>query len=146
MRAEAALIFLTLSVIDALAGEAARLPVSEVHVINGDTIQVAGHLYRLVGFDTPETWRAQCSGEALLGKAATDRLRQLVASAGCDARAVAYSCAPDKPEETSGCNYGRRCGTLHVDGEDVGAMREHLAKAYPYRWDHPPRKPAWCEG
>jgi endonuclease YncB( thermonuclease family) len=61
---------------------------------------------------------------------------------------VACSCAPSAPEETPACNYGRRCGTLRVDGEDVGAIliREHLAKAYPYRWGHPPRKPTWCDG
>jgi endonuclease YncB( thermonuclease family) len=130
------------------ASERASIAARAIHVTDGDTIKVDGHAYRLIGFDTPETWRARCSGEAVLGKAATVRLQQLVSRAReITLERVACSCAPNAPEETPACNYGRRCGTLRVDGVDVGAilMREHLAKAYPYRWDHPPRKPTWCD-
>jgi endonuclease YncB( thermonuclease family) len=130
------------------ASEPDSVTASDIHVTDGDTIKVNGHPYRLVGFDAPETWRARCSGEAVLGKAATDRLQQIVTTARrITLERVACSCAPNAPEETPACNYGRRCGTLRVDGEDVGTIltREHLAQAYPYRWDHPPRKPTWCD-
>ena len=31
-----------------------------VQVLDGDTVRVEGQPYRLVGFDAPETYRAQC--------------------------------------------------------------------------------------
>jgi endonuclease YncB( thermonuclease family) len=51
----------------------------QVEVIDGDSIRVKNESIRLIGFDAPETYRAQCSSERELGNRATFRLRQLVA-------------------------------------------------------------------
>lgn len=52
---------------------------AEIQVVDGGTIRVAGEIFRLVGFDAPETYRARCAGERELGNRATFRLRQLIA-------------------------------------------------------------------
>ena len=53
-----------------------------VKVIDGYTIDIDGGRFRLSGFDTPETYRAQCNAELQLGNRATDRLKQMVLDAG----------------------------------------------------------------
>lgn len=54
-----------------------RVTPSHLTVVDGDTVNFAGQSIRLVGFDTPETYRAECASERRLGEAATDRLRDL---------------------------------------------------------------------
>jgi endonuclease YncB( thermonuclease family) len=61
-------------------GETERLQPASIYVVDGDTIDVAGKRFRLVGFDTPETYEPRCDYELALGNAATKRLRDLVAS------------------------------------------------------------------
>lgn len=62
--------------------ETAAEPINprSVYVIDGDTIDLDGERFRLVGFDTPETYSPQCDYELALGNEATRRLRELVAS------------------------------------------------------------------
>jgi endonuclease YncB( thermonuclease family) len=91
----------------------------QVEVLDGDTIRIAGETFRLVGFDAPETYRAQCPSEHELGNRATFRLRQLVAGGGIDLERVACACRTGT-EGTPRCNYGRSCGVLRVRGQDVG--------------------------
>ena len=102
----------------------------EVRVIDGDTIRIHHQQpnVRLVGFNAPETRRAVCEAERQLGDRATRRLRDLVQSSRLDFEFVACACRPGT-EGTPSCNYGRRCGTLKADGEDVGRIliRENLA-------------------
>jgi endonuclease YncB( thermonuclease family) len=88
-----------------------------VHVLDGDTIRVDGRRpdVRLVGFNAPETTRAQCAAEGDLGEVAARRLRALVAGGGLDLQFVPCSCAPGT-EGTPNCNYGRRCGILQARG------------------------------
>ena len=44
---------------------------ASIYVIDGDTIDVDGNRFRLVGLDTPETYSAQCDYELALDRAAT---------------------------------------------------------------------------
>jgi hypothetical protein len=50
---------------------AAPIEPGQVEVLDGDTVRVAGETFRLVGFDAPETYRAQCPSERELGNRAT---------------------------------------------------------------------------
>jgi endonuclease YncB( thermonuclease family) len=117
----------------------------QVEIVDGDTIRVAGEIFRLVGFDAPETYRAQCPSERELGGRATFRLRQLVAGGGLDLERVACSCRPGT-EGTPRCNYGRSCGVLRARGQDVGALliAEGLARAYVCGRTSCPAREAWC--
>ena len=102
----------------------------EVRAIDGDTIRIHHQQpdVRLVGFNAPETRRAQCDAERDLGGKATARLRDLVRSSKLDFEFVSCSCQPGT-EGTPSCNYGRRCGSLKANGRDVGAVliSENLA-------------------
>jgi len=118
---------------------------SQIQVTDGDTISVGSERIRLVGFDTPETYRAQCSSERELGNKATFRLRQLIADGGLELEQISCSC-PIGTEGTPRCNYGRSCGILRARGKDVGEIliSEGLAHRYVCgKWSCPPRRP-WC--
>lgn len=98
-------------------------PIStSVRVIDGDTISLDDGRpdIRLLGFNAPETGsRARCEAERQKGEAAKRRLRELVSGGRSDFHQVACSCPPGT-EGTAVCNFGRRCGTLRVNGVDVG--------------------------
>lgn len=85
-------------------------------------MRLAGETIRLVGFDTPETYRAQCNAERARGDAATERLRELLARAS-SAR-LAYLPRRDQ--------YGRDLAQLMLDGQDVADVMvgEGLARRY----------------
>src|SRR6478672_9704969 len=52
---------------------------ADIHVVDGDTVRADGQVYRLVGFDTPESGeQAQCPSERILAARATAHLQQLV--------------------------------------------------------------------
>jgi len=101
---------------------------ADVYVVDGDTITVHGKRIRLVGFDAPELGgHARCGLERMLAARATSRLRQLVRTGGdLDLKLIPCSCRPGT-EGTMACNYGRACGVLTVEGEDVGdVLMAHL--------------------
>jgi endonuclease YncB( thermonuclease family) len=117
-----------------------------VSVIDGDTVRFDGATYRLVGFNTPETGRqAQCDGENALGRAATLRLREIVAAGSLDLERVSCACRSGT-EGTQACNYGRLCGILKSGGRDVGGIliAEGLAHEYTCRGSSCPRRRSWC--
>jgi endonuclease YncB( thermonuclease family) len=125
------------------------MPISagDVRVIDGDTVSYRGKTYRLVGFDTPETSRAKCDRERTLGAQAAVRLRALISSADITLQEVRCSCVPGT-EGSRYCNFGRLCGLLKRNGENVGdiLIREQFARPFLCREFHCPKRPGWCSG
>jgi endonuclease YncB( thermonuclease family) len=120
---------------------------SDIYVVDGDTIEALGKRIRLVGFDAPELGQhAHCGVERMLAARATSRLRQLIQnSKDIDLQVVDCSCRPGT-EGTNSCNYGRACGYLTVDGQDVGDVLLRESLAHPLvcgRHSCPPRQ-TWC--
>lgn len=104
---------------------------SQIYVVDGDTIDISGERVRLVGFDTPETYRSRCDYEKRLGDLATARVRELV---GGVAR-IELVLLPGRDR------YDRLLGRLIVNGTDVGdtLMAEGLARRYDGG-----RRQGWC--
>ena len=131
------------------ASQDRSLRASDVRIIDGDTIDVRGLTanVRLVGFNAPETWRPSCTAERQVGERATARLSQLVrGTASIEFERVACSCRPGT-EGADQCNFGRFCGSLFVDGRDVGSTLIAEGLAVPYRCGRtncPPRPQPWC--
>lgn len=127
---------LALAFLPAPKGRAIQGPATGLIVIDGDTIMDAtGVPHRLIGFDTPETFRARCPEELKLGKRAKARLEELIYSG--PARLV-QSGKQDK--------YQRNLSTLFVtvrgkemDVRDI-LIKEGLAKAYTGKT----KRQAWC--
>jgi endonuclease YncB( thermonuclease family) len=119
---------------------------NSVQVIDGDTIRVNGHSYRLVGIDAPESGpRAKCAAERDKAARATRRLREIVEGGALRLERVSCNCAPGT-EGTESCNYGRYCVLLTAVGRDIGQMliSEGLAKRYDCSAGHCPPKQSWC--
>ena len=98
-----------LALILLLALPAAAEPIAPgtLRAVDGDTVEHGRVVYRLIGFDTPETRRAKCPAERALGDQAAGRLRQLVADVDVDPSPVPCSCRAGT-EGTQSCNRGRR--------------------------------------
>lgn len=121
----------------------------DIRVIDGDTVAISEQRarVRLVGFNTPETRAPSCAAELEIGRRATARLNALIREAqSVEFVRVACACWPGT-EGTSQCNFGRQCGSLFVDGTDVGniLITENLAVQYRFgSTSCPPRFGNWC--
>jgi endonuclease YncB( thermonuclease family) len=117
-----------------------------VRVIDGDTVSFRGNTYRLVGFDTPETSRAKCDSERARGVQAAIRLQTLISSGDISLEEVRCSCMPGTAG-TRYCNFGRLCGILHRNGENVGdiLIREGLARPFRCGEVRCPKRLGWCD-
>jgi endonuclease YncB( thermonuclease family) len=105
-----------------------------------------GQLYRLVGFNTPESgFQAGCQQERALAVRAAQRLGELVSGGPVDLRRLPCAC-PAGTEGTQECNHGRFCATLKVGGRDVGAILvgEGLAESYVCGATSCPPRRDWC--
>lgn len=104
---------------------------SSIYVVDGDTVRARGDKFRLVGFDTPETYKPRCEYELALGRAATNRLRQLMASV----RNVDLVILPGRDK------YNRGLARLYVGRNDVAdiLVSEGLARRY-----NGGRRQSWC--
>lgn len=148
--AAALLLFLaTLSGALALSpGESRKISASDVYVTDGDTLRISGVPYRMVGYDTPEIFsRARCDAEVAKGLEAKEYVVESLKQAQTIILTrVACSCPKRAPEGTMGCNYGRACAKLSIDGEDLGASLISLGLARPY--NHVPGRKMppgpWC--
>ena len=121
---------------------------SQIRVVDGDTIHVAGQHRdsRLVGFKAPGMGRSQCRAERALGYKAARRLRELVAAGRLDLEYIACSC-PAGTEGKSRCNKGRSCAILKSAGRDVGEILVEDKLAVPFRCGKTecPKTPRpWC--
>jgi endonuclease YncB( thermonuclease family) len=118
---------------------------ADLRIIDGDTVAFNGKTYRLVGFDAPETSRAKCDSERALGVRAAARLQELTSSGNITLEEVRCSCVPGT-EGKRFCNYGRKCGTLKRNGENVGDVltRERLAHPFHCGEFQCPKRPGWC--
>jgi len=117
-------------------------------ITDGDTIRLHdGTRVRLVGFNTPEKFEPRCTAEAALGNRASSRLKELVTTAKTtEVTLVPCACRPGT-EGTKKCNYGRSCGTLSVDGRDIGQtlIAEGLAVSFVCgATGCPPTPRPWC--
>ena len=93
----------------------------QIHVVDGDTVRSGGRMFRLVGFNTPETGdNAQCAEERALGARATARLQELVAAGRIELER--RPCACRLTEGTEACNYGRLCAKLFTQVKDAGSI------------------------
>ena len=146
-----ALIALTfIAALLAMVAYAHAQPVSstDIRVVDGDTIALSGlrQQVRLVGFNAPETRNAACQAEVQIGERAKQRLTGLLTGGELDLKFVACSCKPGT-EGTRWCNHGRRCGSLVIDGRDVGAILISEGLAVPFRCGKtrcPPTPRPWC--
>ena len=91
--------------------------------------------------------KAAASGQEISPENQQLSLGQLVRdAASIEFERVACSCQPGT-EGTDRCNFGRLCGSLIVDGQDVGSTLIAEGLAVPYRCGRtrcPPRPEPWC--
>lgn len=110
---------------------AERIEPASIRVIDGDTIELHGQTVRLVGFDTPETWKPECDFELVLGQQATARLAELVSSG----RGVDVMMLPGRDR------YNRGLGRLFIGNVDVSEILTTEGLARPYEGG---RREGWC--
>src|SRR6516162_3969625 len=91
-------ILITLAI--ALPAIAEPINPEDIRVIDGDTIRVYHQQpnVRLVGFNAPETRKAECAAEEELGAKATRRLRDLIRAGHLEFQYVRCSCLPKRKE------------------------------------------------
>lgn len=119
---------------------------NSIRVVDGDTIDVGPHRYRLVGFDTPEisTPRRKVSAdERALAVITKERFIELLRSGSLDLTEVDCSC-PVGTIGTDKCNFGRKCGLL-LNGRNIGEtlIAEELAVPFVCGQTRCPKMPGW---
>ena len=111
-----------------LAGAAQAEPA--FRVIDGDTISVDGSTYRLLGFDTPETFYARCPAELELGKRAATHLMELMTS------------GPWRIDDSGRRDrYLRKLGRLYIGDREAADLMIEAGLARAYRGK---KRDGWC--
>jgi len=105
-------------------------------VIDGDTVERQGITYRLIDYDTPETFFAQCKAERMLGIKAKERLASLLSDQGVDLKTDG---ARDR--------YRRTLATMTINGVAISQIMvsEGLAVPYVCPKNRCARRINWCD-
>ncbi len=130
MRAFSLLVVLALTACQSKAEPVSR---DRIEIVDGDTIRISGESWRLMGFDTPETFYAKCTAERERGDAATKRLGGLIAAA------KSIEAIPSGRHD----RYRRVLGVLIIDGVDVAETMILEGHARPYQGRV---RKGWCDG
>lgn len=108
-----------------------------VSVYDGDTVRLQGvpQSFRVVGLDAPEI-RGKCEAEKIKARQARDRLRELVKQP--TAKLTEVLCY--------GSNFGRKCGVITVNGQNIALtmVAENLADPYYCGSKGCPPRRNWC--
>jgi micrococcal nuclease len=102
-------------------------------VVDGDTIRYGGVTIRIEGLDAPETHRAKCEAERVLGRRATERLLELVNQGP-------FEIVQKGKRDTD--KYGRKLRVLERDGRSFGDIL--IAEGLARPWSGSRR--SWCRG
>lgn len=126
------------------------ISISEIKVRDGDTIQARGERYRLVGFDTPETWsrrRVVSPEERALGKQARTKLKALLQTGSLDLTDVPCARTKHARPDAQGRwrTNNRLCARLTLDGRDIGdiLIEEGLARKFVCTETKCPKQSPW---
>ena len=115
---------------ECLAGRA-----DAVRPIDGDTFQIQGRRFRLIGYDSPETSpHAECIAEADLGEDVIVAVHEIFREA--DQVQILFRGVDE---------YGRARAHVYLDGVHVGHSLEERGLALPWNEDRSEAKPSWCE-
>lgn len=116
---------------------------TDIAAIDGDTVRIDGIVYRLQGFDTPETSRAKCENERVAGIIAKLRVAQLIRSNRGD---LWIEPALDRDGLYAVDRYNRRLGRLYIDTRDLAAIMIEADLAYSYICPNGrcPKRRDWC--
>lgn len=111
-----------------------------IEVIDGDTIviQHSDYFYtnpkiRLLGIDTPESWRPKCDNEKLLGLKAKEFVKKTIADVGN----IVTLGKIDKDK------YGRILTTVYVGNKDLSELLIKNGLGIPYFGDA--KTNMWCD-
>ncbi|SPJ31313.1 hypothetical protein TRM7615_04856 [Falsiruegeria mediterranea M17] len=110
------------------ASQSRFLRSTDIRIIEGDTIEVRGLTanIRLVGFNTPETWKPACTAERQLGERATARLGQLVRNAASiEFERMTCACRPGTWDTRSLSKVWPHQFVLHVRNPGAGDSDSH---------------------
>ncbi|MDE9452215.1 thermonuclease family protein [Aliiroseovarius sp. Z3] len=99
--------FFTAAIVAALTSTSPLLALAQTRILDGDTLEVDGTVYRLNGIDAPE--HGQKCGKWSCGKEATDTLVNLAEGRAVECDAITKD------------GYGRTIATCHANGIDLGA-------------------------
>lgn len=123
------------------AGEVRRLACLELYATDGDSVTCDGTNMRdmgdgapfVSGYDTPEVRGYKCEKELALGRAATSRMKELLATPNVQVIDSGEVDRFDRPLVWIKLQDGRAIGSILV--------KEKLAR----RWT-PSYRPNWCDG
>lgn len=101
-------------------------------VVDGDTIWYRGTKIRIADIDTPEITRPACEEERILGRRATERMRELL-----NAGSFRLDLPPDGRTRD---RYGRELRIVTRGGQSLGNVL--VSEGLAARWGGPRR--SWC--